>query len=146
MTVSDYDRSSSLAVLIKTVHQALRAELDAELKDAGLTLPQLSLLATLAKRPGASNAELARGAFVSAQSMGELLAVLKKQRLIAQSPHPENARILQASLTAEGRKVLKRGGKSVAQVEAKLAAAFTADEHKKFKQALERCAAVLTGD
>ena len=140
-----FDRRGSLSVLIKTVHQALRAELDQALRDARLTLPQLAVLVTLAKTPGASNAELARGAFVSPQSMGELLAPLKKQGLIEQVAHPTNARILQARLTARGSQALKAGGAKVARVDAKLAAAFTAEEHEKFKQGLERCAAALTG-
>src|SRR4051812_12389106 len=106
----DFDPSASLTVLIKIVHQALRAQLDAALRDAGLTLPQLALLMTLVKSPGASNAELARGAFVSPQSMGELLAPLKKQGLIEQAVHPKNARILQATVTAKGLKALRRGG------------------------------------
>ena len=139
-----FDRQGSLAVLIKTVHQALRAELDEALRDAGLSLPQLAVLVTLAKAPGASNADLARGAFVSPQSMGELLAPLKKKGLLEQVTHPKNARILQARLTTEGFRVLKKGGAEVARVEAKVAAVFTADELQKFKHGLERCAASLT--
>ena len=139
------DHRDTLTVLIKTVHQALRAQLDESLRDAGLTLPQLAVLVTLARTPGASNAQLARGAFVSPQSMGELLAPLKKQGLIEQAAHPKNARILQASLTPRGFKVLKAGGAKIAHVEARLAAAFTPDEHQKLKHGLERCAAVLVG-
>src|SRR3954467_9283717 len=132
------DHRETLTVLIKTVHQALRAELDVVLRDAGLTLPQLAALVTLAKSPGASNADLARGAFVSPQSMGELLAPLKKQGFIEQAPHPKNARILQAKLTPTGLAVLKKGGAEVARVEAKLAAVFTPDEHRTLKHGLER--------
>jgi DNA-binding MarR family transcriptional regulator len=139
------DHRNTFTVLIKTVHQALRAELDATLRDAGLTLPQLAVLVTLAKSPGASNAELARGAFVSPQSMGELLAPLKKLGFIEQGAHPKNARILQARLTPAGNKALKRGGAEVARVEALIEGAFTASEHQKLKAGLERCAAALTG-
>src|SRR5207237_1174791 len=127
----------------KTVHQALRADLDEALRDAGLTLPQLAVMVTLARSPGASNAELARGAFVSPQTMGELLAPLKKQGLIEQAVHPKNARVLQAKLTARGLKALKQGGAKVARVEARLEAAFTPQEHRQLRSSLERCAAAL---
>ncbi len=139
------DHRNTLTVLIKTVHQALRAEFDTTLRNVGLTLPQLAVLVTLSKAPGASNAELARGAFVSPQSMGELLAPLKKLGFIEQAPHPKNARILQARLTPTGSKALKKGGAEIARVEGLLAAAFTSAEHQKLKAGLERCAAVLTG-
>ena len=139
------DHRATLTVLVKTLHQALRVELDAALRETGLTLPQLAVLVTLSKSPGSSNAELARAAFVSPQSMGELLAPLKKQGLIEQAAHPENARILQATLTARGVKALKRGGAEIARVEATIAAAFSPAEHQRLKDGLARCAAVLTG-
>ena len=53
-------RHDSLIVLIKTLHQALRAALDDELRSIGHTLPEQAVMATLARIPGASNAELAR--------------------------------------------------------------------------------------
>lgn len=138
------DHQDTLTVLIKTVHQALRAQLDTALREGGLTLPQLAVMVTLAKSPGASNAELARAAFVSPQTMGELLAPLKKHGYIEQAAHPKNARILQARLTPAGFKALKQGGAEVARIEALLSEAFTAQEHRQLKLALERCAGVLS--
>jgi hypothetical protein len=72
-------RYDSLIVLIRTLHQALRAALDDALRGTDHTLPQQAVMATLARIPGASNAELARQAFVSPQSMG--VAVARSQGL-----------------------------------------------------------------
>jgi DNA-binding MarR family transcriptional regulator len=136
--------SGSLIVLIKTVQQALRTELDEALHDLGLTLPQLAVLASLTRVPGASNAELAREAFVSPQSMGELLATLKRRRWIERQPDPDNARVLQTTLTAAGLRALSRGGEAAARVEKRLVSALSEPEQRKLRSLLEHCIVALT--
>ena len=128
---------------IKTVHQALRAELDEGLRGVGLTLPQMAVLATLGHLPGASSAELARAAFVSPQTMGELLAALELGGLIERTPDPRNARVLRTTLTPEGIRARERGGAVVDRVEARLAAVLTPEEQRRLRDLLERCAAAL---
>jgi DNA-binding MarR family transcriptional regulator len=128
---------------IKTVHQALRAELDEGLRGVGLTLPQMAVLAALGHRPGASSAELARAAFVSPQTMGELLAVLELGGLIERTPSPRTARVLRTTLTPAGMQARELGGAVVARVEARLAAVLTTEEQRLLRNILERCAAAF---
>jgi len=128
----------SLIVLIKTMHQALRAALEHAMRDVGHTLPQQAVLVAIAHEPGASSAELARGAFVSPQSMSELLGQLQKAGWIAREPNPDNARILRTTLTSAGRATMARGGKQLAAVEARLAAAMTSDEQTHLRTLLGR--------
>src|SRR5262245_16884736 len=87
-----------LTYLIKTVHQALRSELDDGLRDAGLTLPQMAVLSTLKHIPG-HRARSLRAAFVSPQTMSELLATLERGRLIERTPDSRNSRVLRTMLT-----------------------------------------------
>lgn len=49
--------------------QALRSHLAAGLRELGLTMPQYASLTFLRDEPGASNAALARRAFVTPQTM-----------------------------------------------------------------------------
>jgi DNA-binding MarR family transcriptional regulator len=132
-----------LTYLIKTVHQALRTELDDGLRDVGLTLPQMAVLSTLKHIPGASSAELARAAFVSPQTMGELLATLERGQLIERTPDPRNARVLRTTLTPEGVRAHSRGGTVVSRVESRLGSALTAEEQRLMRKFLERCAAAF---
>lgn len=134
----------SLIVLIRTVQQALRSELDAALREVELTLPQLAALAALSQSPGASNAELARAAFITPQSMGEVLVSLLEGGFVERKPDPDNARVLRATLTPAGLRMLGRGGKAASQVEARLVAALTAEEQRILRAALERCLSALT--
>jgi DNA-binding MarR family transcriptional regulator len=132
-----------LTYLIKTVHQALRTGLDEGLREVGLTLPQMAVLSTLKHVPGASSAELARAAFVSPQTMGELLAALERGQLIERTADPRNARVLRATLTTRGKRASERGGVVVARVESRLGSALSADEQRLLREFLERCAAAL---
>ena len=67
------DLDASLGYLLKQAASTLRSSMDAALRPLGLTVPQYACLELLAQRPGLSNSELARGAFVTRQSMNVLL-------------------------------------------------------------------------
>ena len=137
-------RQDSLIVLLKTVHQALRAELDAALRDVGHGLAHQSVMVSLLVAPGASNAELARAAFVSPQSMNDILGTLLEAGFVTRKPDPDNARILRTSLTARGVAAVKRAGAELAKVEARLACALSAAEQQQLQDLLRRTLATLT--
>ena len=133
----------SLIVLIKTLHQALRAALDDALRSTDHTLPQQAVMATLARMPGASNAELARQAFVSPQSMGEVLQSLEAKGWIRRSPSSSNARVLKTSVTAAGTRALASAGARLAKVEERITGALTTDEIRDLQSLLNRCIEAL---
>lgn len=136
-------RHNSLIVLIKTLHQALRAALDDALRSTDHTLPQQVAMATLARIPGASNAELARQAFVSPQSMGEILQSLEAKGWINRSPSSSNARVLETSVTAAGTRALASAGARLAKVEERVTGALSAGELKNLRSLLNRCIVAL---
>ena len=59
------DPYATIGFALKQAQQALRTRLDAELSEIGLTTPQYAVLAFLDVEAGASNAALARRAFVT---------------------------------------------------------------------------------
>jgi hypothetical protein len=67
------DLETSLGYLLKEASSALRQAMEAVLRPLGMTVTHYSCLELLAQRPGLSNSELARGAFVTRQSMNVLL-------------------------------------------------------------------------
>ena len=111
------DTYRSLGYALKRAQQALRGHLDAALRQIGLTTPQYSVLAGLEARGGLSNAELARRAFVTAQTMQAIIVTLERDGLIERRDHPVNGRILTTELTPAGRAALGQAHAIVAGAE-----------------------------
>jgi DNA-binding MarR family transcriptional regulator len=114
------DPYATIGFALKQAQQALRTHLDAGLRDIGLTTPQYAVLAFLEVDAGASNAALARRAFVTPQTMQAILVTLERAGFIARTPHPELGRVQMTELTASGRKVLAAATGIVAEAEARL--------------------------
>ena len=135
-----------LAFLIRLVHQAIRRELDAAVRGLGLTMPQVAALSALARRSGASNADLARAAFVSAQSMGEILASLEEEALINRAVDKQNNRVLRTTLSAKGAAALKRADREIERIERRITDALGASDAAVLRALLQRCAAALQSE
>lgn len=97
---------SGLGLAIKRAQHVLRTRMDREMRPLGLTALQYAVLASLEAEPGASNAELARRAFVTPQTMQTMLAALERAGLVARSPDQTRGRIRRTAPTAASREVL----------------------------------------
>lgn len=117
------DPYATIGFALKRAQQALRAHLDTELQQIGLTTPQYAALTFLQAEPGASNAALARRAFVTPQTMQAILVALDRAGLIARTPHPKHGRVQTTALTTKGRKALAAASGIVAHAEMRLRAA-----------------------
>ena len=111
------DPYATIGFALKQAQQALRTRLDSGLREIGLTTPQYAVLAFLEVEAGASNAALARRAFVTPQTMQAILVALERAGLIARTPHPEHGRVQMTELTARGRRALKAASGIVADAE-----------------------------
>lgn len=114
------DPYATIGFALKQAQQALRTRLDTELREIGLTMPQYAVLAFLDKQPGASNAALARRAFVTPQTMQAILAGLERTGFVTRTPHPEHGRVQTTALTTPGAKVLAAATNIVADAEQRL--------------------------
>ena len=120
---------------LKRAATALRGAMDAELRPHSLTVPQYACLELLDQRPGLSNADLARGAFVTRQAMNTVLRGLEEAGLVQRPAEAPYGRAIPARLTPAGRRRLGAARAAVARVEQRLAdalpperaAAFAAD-------------------
>jgi DNA-binding MarR family transcriptional regulator len=88
--------------LVKRAQSVINLSLEEIVSKHGLGIPHYVVLALLAETPGLPNAELARKAFVTPQSMNEVLQQLEALGLVERQPSPSNARILNAQLTQTG--------------------------------------------
>ena len=128
---------------LKITQHRLRQRLDAELAQFGITAPQNAVLLEIAGNPRVSNADLARAAFVTPQTMQGILVNLEREGLIVRTPHPEHGRVIMTELTEAGQKAVAAGTRAADVVERQMLSALSAKEAKLLRDMLKRCAAAL---
>ncbi|MEX0152368.1 MarR family winged helix-turn-helix transcriptional regulator [Microbacterium sp. LMI1-1-1.1] len=111
---------TSLGYLLKVTATALRQAMEDELRPLGMSITHYSCLELLAQRPGLSNSELARGTFVTRQSMNVLLMSLEEQGEVARATAATIGRALPTELTDRGRERLRRATAAVRSVELRM--------------------------
>jgi DNA-binding MarR family transcriptional regulator len=114
--------------------------MEASLRSLGLSVPQYSCLEILTARPGISNADLARGVFVTRQAMHQLLGGLQAADLVSAGGH---GRVQRYSLTPEGQQLITAASAAVAGVEEQMLAGLPPSERERLRSDLERCTAAL---
>src|SRR5882757_1844624 len=93
--------------------------------------------------PRVSNADLARAAFVTPQTMQGILVNLEREGLIVRTPHPEHGRVIMTELTEAGQKAVAAGTRAADVVERQMLSALSAKEAKLLRDMLKRCATAL---
>ena len=86
-------------------------------------MSQYAVLVQLSAGDGLTNADLARGAFITAQSMQGVLTNLERAGLIERKADAGHGRRQPARLTARGSRALRAAQAAVTTVERRLAAA-----------------------
>jgi DNA-binding MarR family transcriptional regulator len=135
---------TSLGYMLKAAANALHSALEAVLRPLGMTITHYACLELLAQRPGLSNSELARGAFVTRQSMNVLLQALERQGLVVRPAQAPVGRARPTELTARGRRQLKMASAVVRRVEQDMLANLDASEQNQMRRLLTACIAALT--
>ncbi|OOB91255.1 MarR family winged helix-turn-helix transcriptional regulator [Rathayibacter sp. VKM Ac-2630] len=144
--MSGIDLTASPGYLLKVASTALRAAMEEVLHPLGMTITHYSCLELLAQRPGLSNSELARGTFVTRQSMNVLLQSLEQQGLVARAERPASGRILPTELTGAGRRQLRAASAAVRAVEDRMVAGLADGDRERLMRLLASCAAALRAD
>ena len=114
--------------------------MDNALAKLNLTAAQYAVLSLLEAEPGQSNALLARSAFVTPQTMQQILANLERDKLLARRPDRQNPSILRARLTATGRRVIALAHAAVSPIEKQLLVSFAGIDPRLLVDRLSRCA------
>lgn len=96
----------SLVYVIGRINHGIRKQMRKQLSEWQLSVPEFTALAILRRRPGLSNAQLARRTMVTPQSMIEILAALEQRELVHRTVDPNHGRILRSELTPEGERVV----------------------------------------
>ncbi len=128
MSQDGIDLETSLGYLLKEASSALRAAMEQVLRPLGMTVTHYSCLELLAQRPGLSNSELARGAFVTRQSMNVLLQALERDGFVTRPAEAPVGKALPAKLTPRGRRSLEQATAAVRSVEVRMLSGMTESE------------------
>ena len=119
---------TSLGYLLKEASSALRAAMEEVLRPLGMTVTHYSCLELLSQRPGLSGSELARGAFVTRQSMNVLLQALERDGLVTRPAEAPVGKVLPTRLTPRGRRSLAKATVAVRSVETRMLAGMSEAE------------------
>jgi DNA-binding MarR family transcriptional regulator len=122
------DLENSVGYLLKETSTALRQAMEEVLRPLGMTVTHYACLELLAQRPGLSNSELARRAFVTRQSMNVLLQALERDGEVTRPAHASVGKILPAQLTPRGRRSLDNASAAVRAVELRMLSDLTDSE------------------
>jgi DNA-binding MarR family transcriptional regulator len=127
-----------LGYLLYRVAAVLRPEVSAALGPLGLTLPEFVCLRILSMSPGLSSAELARGGNVTPQAMNTVLRRLEEVGAVERPTSVSSGRALPATLTGQGRTLLKRAEAVVHDADDRILAKLTTTQQREFKRMLEK--------
>jgi len=122
------DLDTSLGYLLKEASSALRAAMEEVLRPLGMNITHYSCLELLAQRPGLSNSDLARGTFVTRQTMNVLLQTLERDGEVTRAAEAPVGKALPTRLTEKGRRRLEAATAAVRGVELRMLAGLTDEE------------------
>jgi len=125
MSQGGVDLGTSLGYLLKEASSALRSAMEEVLRPLGMNVTRYSCLELLAQRPGLSGSELARGAFVTRQSMNVLLQALEREGYVTRPAEAPVGKVLPTRLTPRGRRSLEQATVAVRSVELRMLAGLT---------------------
>jgi DNA-binding MarR family transcriptional regulator len=135
-----------LGFLLYRVMAALRPQVAAELKPLGLGLPEFVCLRILAKHPGLTSAELARGTHVSAQAANQVLLALEERGALSRPASTPAGRAMPARLTRRGKALLQRAEAAARLADQRILARMTADEQRHLKRLLRAAGSPAAAD
>jgi DNA-binding MarR family transcriptional regulator len=147
-TWRDKGKPRPVGFLLKSLQHTLRQRLDEAMRKEGVELSFAHFVAlfSVQREPGITGAQLARRAFVSAQTMNSVLRRLEDDGFIDRRPHPDSRRADSWSVKPRGLAELDRGDKIADRVFAKMLAPLAPDEIAVLEDCLRRCITALGGD
>ncbi|OIH94319.1 MarR family winged helix-turn-helix transcriptional regulator [Curtobacterium sp. MCBA15_001] len=140
------DLDHSMGYLLKEAASALRTAMEAALRPLDMTITHYSCLELLAQRPGLSNSDLARGAFVTRQSMNVLLQALERAGEVTRPAEAPVGKALPARLTPAGERKLAQATAAVRAVEVRMLGGMSPDEQTVATAALRSMVHALRTD
>ncbi|WP_192252493.1 MarR family winged helix-turn-helix transcriptional regulator [Mesorhizobium silamurunense] len=119
-----------LGYLLRQAAGAYRLRVERALDEFGVTQPQFATLTILSAYPGISNADLARLAVLTPQTVSVIVGNLERAGSLVRKPHAVHGRIQHLDLSDSGRALLKKCRERVQKLERELTAGLSANEER----------------
>ena len=103
--------------LLRQAQQAMRAAIEQEVREVGITAPQYSILSALRHEPGVNATELADLSMLRQQTVNEIVRALERNGLVERTVDEHDRRALRLRLTASGRATLQKADRRVDRLE-----------------------------
>ncbi len=129
-----------IGYLLRQAAGAYRHQVELALADLDVTPPQFSVLTMLAAYPGHSNADLARLALLTPQTVSVIVANLERAGSIVRRPHAIHGRIQHLDLSESGNALLTTCRARVHAIEHELINDLAPDEEQAIRRWLVRVA------
>jgi len=129
--------------LIGRLDRALRRRMGEALGPFNLSVNQYTTLSVLHTRGNLSNAQLAQRAFISPQSMNEVMQSLEALKFVTRQTDPSHARIVQLGLTPRGIEVVRQCDSAIKHLEQSMLARLSLTEREALRDGLLGCVQAL---
>ncbi|MBS1799069.1 MAG: MarR family transcriptional regulator [Acidobacteria bacterium] len=130
---------------MKRILLRFRAQMDEQLRPQRVTIAQMQVLFAIRSAPGSSGAQLARSCYITPQTTQALLKHLERGGFIVRGKHAINDRIVTASVTPAGERLVKSVEKEAAVLQEKIWKGISDRELMQINGLLERCLENLGG-
>ncbi|QEL55420.1 MarR family winged helix-turn-helix transcriptional regulator [Chromobacterium paludis] len=130
-----------IGYLLRQAAAAHHLRMERALADLAITPPQFSVLTMLAAYPGHSNADLARLAMLTPQTVSVIVANLKKAGLVEATPHARHGRIVHLQLSGRGAELLEESKRRVSVLEKNMLEQLSGEDELAIRRWLARLAA-----
>ncbi len=134
----------SVGYLVKLAYLAMRRELEASIRDAGITTTQWQALGVLYHMPGLTHSQLMEHLAVEPPSVTSLVNGMERKGWIRHERSPADARAKRLFLTAAGRRLTEKLRGATEPIERRMAAALTESERNELKALLRTVVECLT--
>ena len=134
------DRSRSVALKLSIVARQLRVSFDQSAEICGLTRAQWTVIAVLARNPGATQRTVAEALEIAEITAGRLVDRLCEDGYLRRDPNPSDRRAYCVHLTAAAEPLLAKLDELARVHEARIFAGFESEALEKLDSLLERIA------
>lgn len=131
---------------MRGAYLTLHRGLNLRLRQSGLTADQFVVLSLLAREEGLTQGDIARRCASDPSTVGALLRLLEKEKLVSRERHAADGRALSIRMTERGRRLQKQAWDDSADFQRALGDTLrTAHEKKIVLSALDRIREAMTG-
>ena len=132
MSTDFSDDFQTIGYRLKRAQHALHLRMDRLLHEKNLTMAQYIALSLIEISPQITNAEIARRAFVTPQTMHRTITDIESAGLVAASAAPNNKREVLRSLTDQGMELVKHAHQVARKVETEMLQGLSAKDLENF--------------